>query len=263
MKIQKFYIGGEEVSSESGQVFENFSPSTGEKICDVEIALEADVYKAVESAQQGFRKWSRMSGIQRGRVLMKASQLIRERVKELAELEVLDTGKPISEALSVDIHSGADAIEYYAGLAATLGGEHLSLGQSFAYTRREPLGVCAGLGAWNYPFQIACWKSAPALACGNSMIFKSSELTPLSATHLARIYTEAGLPPGVFNVVHGARETGELLSRHPLIRKVSLTGSVDTGKKVMENAASNLKHVSLELGGKSPLILFSDCQIDI
>ena len=158
--------------------------------------------------------------------------------------------------------SGADCIEYYAGLAATLHGEHFDLANAFAYTRREPLGVCAGIGAWNYPIQIACWKSAPALACGNSMIFKPAELTPLTALKLAEIYSEAGLPDGVFNVVQGDGSTGALLSRHQGIAKVSLTGEVGTGKKVMADAAATLKNVTLELGGKSPLIVFADSDID-
>src|SRR5690606_9765030 len=146
---------------------------------------------------------------------------------------------------------------YYAGLAATLHGTHHDLGPSaFAYTRREPLGICAGIGAWNYPLQIACWKSAPALACGNAMIFKPAELTPVTAGQLAAIYTEAGVPPGVFNVVHGGPETGKLLTAHPEIAKVSLTGEVGTGKAVMRDAAATLKHVTMELGGKSPLIVF-------
>ena len=181
---------------------------------------------------------------------------------EIARLEVLDTGKPIQEAEAVDVLSGADCIEYYAGLAASLHGEHYQLKNAFAYTRREPLGICVGIGAWNYPIQIACWKSAPALACGNAMIFKPAELTPLTAAVLAEIYTEAGLPAGVFNVVQGDARTGQLLVRHPAVAKVSLTGEVGTGKRVMADAAATLKHVTMELGGKSPLIVFGDADLD-
>ena len=159
--------------------------------------------------------------------------------------------------------SGAECIEYFAGLAAGLAGEHLDLGpKAFGYTRREPLGVVAGIGAWNYPLQIACWKSAPALACGNAMIFKPAELTPLTALKLSEIYREAGVPEGVFQVVQGYAPTGQLLTRHPCIRKISLTGEVSTGKAVMADAASTLKQVTLELGGKSPLIVFEDAQLD-
>jgi betaine-aldehyde dehydrogenase len=148
-------------------------------------------------------------------------------------------------------------------LAATISGEHVDLGPTaFGYTRREPLGVVAGIGAWNYPLQIACWKAAPALACGNAMIFKPAELTPLTAVKLAEIMTEAGVPDGVFNVIHGFAETGRMLTCHPDIAKVSLTGEVGTGKKVMADAAQTLKYVTLELGGKSPLIVFDDANLD-
>jgi betaine-aldehyde dehydrogenase len=261
-KQEQLYIDGKKFNSTSGETFPNFSPSTGEWICDVQIASRSDVEQAINSCESGFRKWSSFSGTQRSRILMKAAQLLRQRVEELAHLEVLDTGKPISEALSVDVLTGADAIEYYAGVAPTLHGQHLDLGASFAVTRREPLGICAGIGAWNYPLQIACWKSAPALACGNSMIFKPSELTPLTAMKLAEIYTEAGVPDGVFNVVHGSSQIGQSLAAHSQIRKISLTGSVGTGKKVFQAASENLKHVTLELGGKSPLIIFSDAQLE-
>ena len=190
-------------------------------------------------------------------------RMLRERNDELAQLETRNTGKPIQETRAVDVLSGAECLEYYAGVAAGLAGEHLDLGpQAFGYTRREPLGVVAGIGAWNYPLQIACWKSAPALACGNAMIFKPAELTPLTAMKLAEIYTAAGVPPGVFQVVQGFADTGRLLTRHPQIRKVSLTGEVGTGKAVMADAAASLKQVTLELGGKSPLIVFDDAKLE-
>jgi betaine-aldehyde dehydrogenase len=186
-----------------------------------------------------------------------------EQNEQLARLETQDTGKPLQETISVDILSGADCIDYFAGLARTIAGEHHDLGPAaFGYTRREPLGVVAGIGAWNYPIQIACWKSAPALACGNAMLFKPAELTPLTAIQLERIYREAGLPEGLFQVVQGKAETGQMLSRHPGIAKVSLTGEVGTGKKVMADAAATLKLVTLELGGKSALIVFEDANLD-
>jgi betaine-aldehyde dehydrogenase len=203
-----------------------------------------------------------MTGAERGRILNRAAALLREHNDELSRLEVTDTGKPLQEALAVDVSSGADCVDYYAGLAAALHGHHYELGANFAYTRREPLGVTAGIGAWNYPIQIACWKSAPALACGNAMVFKPAELTPLTALRLAEIYTEAGVPDGVFNVVQGDARTGQALTAHPGIAKVSLTGEVGTGKKVMAAAADSLKHVTLELGGKSPLIVFDDADLD-
>ena len=260
--LQRLYVGGRYVDSSSPQTFESVNPATGETICSVQVACPEDVGLAVASAQEGFAVWSRMSGTQRGRVLSDAVRLLRARNRELAELEVQDTGKPIREAEAVDVASGADCIEYFAGLAAKLEGSHADLGSAFFYTRREPLGVCAGIGAWNYPIQIACWKSAPALACGNAMIFKPSEMTPLTALKLAEIYSEAGLPDGVFNVVNGFGATGEALASHPGVAKISLTGSVATGKKIMAVGAKTLKHVTLELGGKSPLIIFEDADLD-
>ncbi|MEZ5831852.1 MAG: betaine-aldehyde dehydrogenase [Dongiaceae bacterium] len=258
----KLYIHGRPVEATSNETFDNINPATGEVIAKVQVASRSDVDSAVESAREGFLAWSRMTGVQRGRILMNAVKLLRERNDELARLEVIDTGKPIAEAIAVDIASGADAIEYFAGAAPTLHGDHYDLGTSFAYTRREPLGVCAGIGAWNYPIQIACWKSGPALACGNAMVFKPAHLTPTSAVKLAEIYTEAGLPDGVFNVVHGGGPVGAALSTHPGIAKVSLTGSVATGKRVMAAAAETLKKVTMELGGKSPLIIFADADLD-
>jgi betaine-aldehyde dehydrogenase len=175
---------------------------------------------------------------------------------------MLDTGKPISEARTVDVPSAADALEYFGGIAASLAGQHVDFGGNFAYTRREPLGVCAGIGAWNYPLQIAAWKLAPALAAGNTFIFKPSELTPVSAVKLAELLLEAGAPPGVFNVVPGQAEIGRALAEHPGIAKISLTGSVPTGKAVMAAAARTLKNVTFELGGKSPLIIFGDAPLE-
>ncbi len=255
------WIDGAVTSATSGEWFATHNPASQVVLANVQLANDEDVDRAVQSARRGFAEWSLMTGAERGRILNRAAAILRDRNAELAHLEVLDTGKPISEAIAVDVLSGADCLEYFGGMAATLHGEHFDLGGSFAYTRREPLGVCVGIGAWNYPIQIACWKSAPALACGNAMVFKPAELTPLSAMKLAEIYAEAGLPAGVFNVVHGDSRTGEALTRHPDVAKVSLTGEVGTGKKVMAAAAQTLKHVTLELGGKSPLIVFEDADL--
>ena len=193
---------------------------------------------------------------------MRAAGLLREQRDELARLESLDAGKPISETPEADVDSAADCLEYFAGQASSLQGEYQQVDGGFFYTRPEPLGVCAGIGAWNYPLQIAAWKSAPALAAGNAMIFKPAELTPLSALSLAEVFQEAGLPDGVFNVVQGFAETGQALTAHPGIDKVSLTGEVGTGKAVMRAASDSLKAVTLELGGKSPLIVFEDADLD-
>lgn len=244
------------------KTFSNYSPSTGKKICDIEVTQNFEIESAIQKAKIGYKTWSSLSGFQRSKMLNRAANLIRARTHELAQLEVLDSGKPICEALETDIPSAADALEFFAGLAPSLHGDHIQLGKSFAYTRREPIGICAGIGAWNYPFQIACWKAAPALAAGNVMIFKPSELTPMSANKLYEIFLEAGIPEGVFQVIQGGREVGEFLTLHPDINRISLTGSYQTGKRIMQNAASNLKQVSLELGGKSPLIIFDDYDMD-
>jgi len=239
------------------------NPATGEQLAEFAADGASQVDAAVERALAAQRDWAALTGAERGRVLQRAAQLLRAQNAELAELETRNTGKPIQETAAVDVLSGAECLEYYAGIAAGLAGEHLDLGpKAFGYTRREPLGVVAGIGAWNYPLQIACWKSAPALACGNAMIFKPSELTPLTALRLREIFASAGLPEGVFQVVQGRAETGRLLTRHRGIRKISLTGEVGTGKAVMADAAATLKQVTLELGGKSPLIVFEDASID-
>jgi betaine-aldehyde dehydrogenase len=243
--------------------FTTTNPATGEVLASVRVAGVAAVEAAVRAARAAQPAWAALSGTERGRVLRRAADMLRARNDELAELETRDTGKPIQETRVVDVVSGADCLEYFAGLAPTIAGEHLDLGSSaFGYTRREALGVVAGIGAWNYPLQIACWKSAPALACGNAMLFKPADLTPLTAQKLQEVYRAAGLPKGLFQVLQGPAETGRLLSRHAQIRKVSLTGSVPTGRAVMADAAPTLKQVTLELGGKSPIIVFADADLD-
>jgi len=243
--------------------FRTLNPATGEVLAEIAVDGPAEVAAAVARASAAQKEWASLPGVARGRILRRAADLLRERNAELAELETRDTGKPIQETIAVDVLSGADCLEYYAGLAASIAGEHLDLGpQAFGYTRREPLGVVAGIGAWNYPLQIACWKAAPALACGNAMIFKPAELTPLTAMKLREVFTAAGLPEGVFQVVQGMADTGRALTAHPQIRKVSLTGEVGTGKAVMADSAASLKQVTLELGGKSPLIIFDDAVLE-
>lgn len=262
---QQLYIGGRYVAATGGATFETLNPATGEVLATVQSASRADVDKAVAAAAAGQKVWAAMTAMQRSRILRKAVDILRERNDELALLETLDTGKALSETQAVDIVTGADVLEYYAGLVPALEGEQIPLREtSFVYTRREPLGVVAGIGAWNYPIQIALWKSAPALAAGNAMVFKPSEVTPLTALKLAEIYTEAGLPAGVFNVVNGVGpKVGVALTEHPGIEKISFTGGVATGKKVMASAAgSTLKEVTMELGGKSPLIVCDDADLE-
>jgi betaine-aldehyde dehydrogenase len=251
------------VASARPASFTTLNPATGEVLAKIAVDGPAEVAAAVARAAVAQKQWASLPGAARGRILRRAADILRARNAELAELETRDTGKPIQETSAVDVLSGADCLEYYGGLAASLAGEHLDLGpQAFGYTRREPLGVVAGIGAWNYPLQIACWKAAPALACGNAMVFKPAELTPLSAVKLREVLTEAGLPEGVFQVVQGMADTGRLLTAHPQIRKISLTGEVGTGKAVMADSAASLKQVTLELGGKSPLIIFEDARLE-
>ncbi|GAB55988.1 betaine aldehyde dehydrogenase [Glaciecola punicea ACAM 611] len=260
--LLKNFIHGRYVDNSDNACFDIINPATGNVIYAAQTACEALLEEALKSAQEGFNTWSKTPPIERARILQRASVMLRERNDELAKIEVLDTGKPWQEAVEVDVQTGADAIEYFANLCPSMMGEQQSVGNDFFYTRHEPLGVCLGIGAWNYPLQIACWKAAAALAAGNSMIFKPSEETPRTASLLAEIFIKAGVPPGVFNVVHGDGAVGSYLVKHPKIAKVSLTGEVSTGKKVMAAAAGTLKNVTMELGGKSPLIVFEDANID-
>jgi len=241
----------------------SYNPATGEVLAWVPVAGPMQIDEAVARARAAQPAWAALTGTERARVLRRVSDILRQRNDELALIEMRDTGKPIQETRVVDIVSGVECFEYFAAMATGASGEHIDLGPAaFGYTRREALGVVAGIGAWNYPMQSACWKSAPALAFGNAMIFKPAELTPLSAAELPAIMRAAGVPDGVFQVVQGGTDTGRLLVQHPGIAKVSLTGAVETGKAVMADAASTLKHLTLELGGKSPLLIFSDAQID-
>ena len=256
------FIDGAPVEDISGASFESRYPATGEVIAELHEATPALLEKAVSAARRAQKDWAARTGAERGRVLRRAADIMRERNRELSELETLDTGKALQETLVADAASGADCLEYFGGIAAGIGGEQVDLGGAFGYTRREPLGVCAGIGAWNYPIQIASWKAAPALACGNAMIFKPSEVTPLSALKLAEILMEAGAPAGLYNVAQGMGSVGAALASHPGIDKISVTGSVGTGIKVMQAAADTLKPVTLELGGKSPILVFADSDLD-
>ncbi|KRW93557.1 betaine-aldehyde dehydrogenase [Paracoccus sp. MKU1] len=255
------YIDGAYVEGE-GEALPVHYPYTGAVIARLREAARDQVARATAAAATAQPAWAALRPVERGRVLIRAAQIIRERAEELARLETLDTGKPIQETRVADWPSGADALEYFGGLAPTVTGQMIPLGGDFVYTIREPLGVCVGIGAWNYPSQIACWKAAPALAMGNAMVFKPSEETPLGALKLAEILTEAGLPPGIFNVVQGRGAVGAALVTDPRVAKVSLTGSVATGQRVYAAAAEGMRHVTMELGGKSPLIVFDDASLE-
>lgn len=256
------FIDGALTSGSKRESWINYNPANNTPLGEVYRANEEDIEAAVNSSEKAFHIWKNKTGAERGRVLTKAAHILRSRLEKIARLETQDVGKPISESLAVDVSSAADAIEYFGGIAASIQGGYVDLKNAFGYTRPEPLGICAGIGAWNYPIQIAAWKAAPALACGNAMIFKPSELTPATALELADALMEAGAPPGLFNVVQGDGRVGSMLVNHPRIAKISLTGSVSTGKKIYAGAASQLKKVTLELGGKSPIIIFEDADMD-
>ncbi len=256
------FIDGTYVEDITGEPIDVIYPATGQIIARVYAATPAIIEKALQAAERAQKDWAGWTGTQRGRVLKKAAEIIRARNHDLSVLETMDTGKPLSETLVADATSAADALDYFGGLAGALTGEHIQLGADFAYTRREALGVCVGIGAWNYPTQIAAWKGAPALACGNAMIFKPSETTPLCALKIAGILHEAGAPAGVFNVIQGMGAVGAALVSDRRVAKVSLTGSVPTGRRVYAAAATGMKHVTMELGGKSPLVIFDDADLE-
>ncbi len=256
------YINGRHVEDEQGRDLPVIYPATGETIAILHAATTNTIELAVEAARAAQPAWARLKPVERGRILRRAADILRARNTELARIETLDTGKAIQETLVADAASAADALEFFGGAVASFGGEHVELGGAFAYTRREALGVCVGIGAWNYPIQVAGWKSAPCLAMGNAMVFKPSENTPLSALALAEIYTEAGLPDGLFNVVQGFGEVGSALVSHETVAKVSMTGSAPTGRKVLGLAGSLIKHATMELGGKSPIVVFDDADLE-
>jgi len=223
------FIDGQYVEDSAGDVIDVIYPATGQVIATLHAATPAIIDQALTAAKRAQKEWASWTGTERGRVLRRAADIMRARNHDLSVLETYDTGKPYQETSVVDATSGADSLEYFGGLAAAITGEHIPLGEDFVYTRREPLGVCVGIGAWNYPTQIACWKGAPALACGNAMVFKPSETTPLCALKVAEILVEAGAPPGVYNVIQGYGPVGASLVSDPRVDKVSLTGSVPTG----------------------------------
>jgi betaine-aldehyde dehydrogenase len=256
------FIGGSFVEDKAGKPLPVIYPATGEEIAKLYSATPSVIEAAYAAAMKAQEAWAALKPVERGRILRRTAEILREKNKKLSKLETLDTGKALQETLVADAASAADALEFFGGIISGFNGEFVELGGSFAYTRREALGICVGIGAWNYPIQIAAWKSAPALAMGNAFIFKPSENTPLSALALAEAYQEAGLPDGLFNVVQGFGDVGAALVNHRQTAKVSLTGSVPTGKRIMAQAGEHLKHVTMELGGKSPIIVFVDAVLE-
>jgi len=264
----RLLIDGKWVDSLSGKTFEDIDPATGDVIARVAEGAAEDIDLAVRAARKAFEEgpWPRMSARQRGRLLFRLADLIEENAQELAALETLDKGKPISESLHADLPMVVNAFRYYAGLADKVTGETLPVeggGDFFCYTRREPVGVCGQIIPWNFPMLMVSWKWAPALACGNTVVLKPAEQTPLSALRLGELAMEAGFPPGVINIVNGFGETaGDALVRHPGVDKIAFTGEYRTAQTIMANAAPTLKRLTFELGGKSPNIVFADADIE-
>jgi len=239
-------------------------PATKQAHVRVEAAAMADLDEALQGAQAAQQQWALTSGMERARALMDVAHYLRTHTTACESIECLDTGRPFREMALADLPSVIESFEYFAGVAQRVSGEHYDMGGgSFAYTRREPLGVCAGIGAWNYPMQGAAWKAAPAMATGNALVFKPSEHTPLSALLLAEAVQQVeAIPTGLFNVVLGDGALGATFATNPSFAKVSFTGSRATGLKITSAAAGDLKRVTMELGGKSPLIICADADLE-
>jgi len=262
----KLLIGGQWVEG-SGKPFDTGNPATGEVLTTVSDAGEKEVDQAVAAARKALEDsagpWRKMSASERGKILWRIADAVEKNIDELAELETLNNGKPIFESRYVDMPMVVDVFRYYAGWATKIHGETVNtFNNAFTYTLREPVGVVGAIVAWNFPLLLASWKLGPALACGNTVVLKPAEQTPLTALRFGELAQEAGLPAGVLNIVTGGPETGAALVRHPGVDKVAFTGSTSVGKEIMRNAADSLKRVTLELGGKSPNIVFADSALD-
>jgi aldehyde dehydrogenase (NAD+) len=264
----KLLIGGQWTAAASGQTFDTINPATGEVITQIAAAGAEDVERAVAAARKAFddpnSAWNKMSASDRGRVLWRVGDLIDKHVEEIAELETLDNGKPIFESRYVDVPMVAEVFRYYAGWATKIHGETInSRPNAFTYTLREPIGVVAAIVPWNFPLLLASWKVAPALATGNTVIWKPATQTSLSALRVGQLMLEAGVPEGVINILPGPGAlVGMGLVKHPGVDKVAFTGSTEVGKQVMRNAADTVKRITLELGGKSPNVVFADADLD-
>jgi len=247
--------------------FDIINPATGDVLTQIAEAFAADLDRAVEAARRAFEDrngaWRKLSASERGRLLWKLADLVEKNIEELAELETLDNGKPIFESRNVDMPMVADVLRYYAGLATKIHGETVNTFETaFTYTLREPVGVIGLIVPWNFPLLLASWKIGPALACGNTVVLKPAEQTPLTALRFGELAMEAGFPAGVLNILTGGPETGKAIVAHPGIDKIAFTGSTAVGKEIMRGAADTLKRVTLELGGKSPNIVFADADVD-
>ncbi len=262
----ELFINSKWEEAASGKRFDTLNPATGKVLAGVAEADAADVDRAVAAARRAFDSgpWPAMSAADRGKLLWKISELIDKNIDELAQLETLNNGKPIFESRYVDLPFVVEVFQYYAGWATKIQGETIPVkGPFFNYTLREPLGVVGAITPWNFPLLLESWKIAPALAAGNTIVLKPAEQTPLTALRLAELCQEAGLPDGVLNVVPGYGPTaGAALVRHPAVDKIAFTGETRTGMEIMREAAGTLKKVSLELGGKSPNIVFADADLE-
>ncbi|KAJ6038241.1 uncharacterized protein N7446_005051 [Penicillium canescens] len=258
------FIHNEFVPSLTGQTLRLENPSTGEELGTISAAGKEDIDKAVESAKAGLQAWKAVPGFAKGRFLLKLADLIERDAQDLASLEAVDAGLLFTDSMETNIPQALGCLRYYAGWADKIDGKVLEMDGGIAYTHREPLGVCAAIVPWNAPLMITIWKLAPALATGNVLIIKSSEVSPLYAQRLAQLIKEAGIPAGVVNIVTGeGAGAGQAISEHMEVRKVAFTGSAIAGRKILEAASrTNLKKVSLELGGKGPSIVFDDCDLE-
>jgi phenylacetaldehyde dehydrogenase len=265
-KDRPMLINGKWVNSLSGKTFPSYNPATGDVLARVAEGDKEDIDLAVKAARAAFENgpWRKMSASQRGRLIWKIADLIDANKEELAELEMLDNGKPLKVARAADVPLAADLFRYMAGWATKIEGNTIPIaGKFFAYTLREPVGVVGQIIPWNFPLLMAAWKLGPALAAGCCVVLKPAEQTPLSALRLGELIQEAGIPDGVVNMVPGYGETaGAALAAHPDVDKVAFTGSTEVGKLIVHAAADNLKKVSLELGGKSPNVVFADGDLD-
>ena len=268
-RARRMLIDGKWVEAASGKTFITYDPATEEPLAEVPAGDKEDVDRAVRAARRAFETgpWRRMTASERGRAIWKLADLIEAHGEEFAQLETLDNGKPLTVARVADIPLVVDHFRYYAGWATKVEGETIPVsipGQRFLnYSLREPVGVVGQIIPWNFPLLMAAWKLGAALACGNTVVLKPAEQTPLSALRLGELLDEAGIPPGVVNIVTGMGETaGAAIAAHPDLDKVAFTGSTEVGRLIMKAAAGNLKRVSLELGGKSPNIVFADADLD-
>src|SRR5438477_5933641 len=263
---RKLLIDGRWVAASSGKTFDSIDPATGEVLARVAEGDKADIDLAVRAARRAFEcgPGSKMTASERGRVIWKLADLLEQHTEEFAELETLDNGKPISVSRVADVPLAVDLFRYMAGWATKVEGSTIPIAGPFlAYTRREPIGVVGQIIPWNFPLLMAAWKLGPALATGCTVVLKPAEQTPLSAIRLGELAVEAGLPPGVLNIVTGFGETaGAALAAHPDVDKIAFTGSTEVGKLIVQAAAGNLKKVTLELGGKSPNIVFDDADVN-